>query len=349
MKQLSTTLLAALFLFTSTSGYSQAFTKLRFKNMEISVSNNVSSFNWNEFSKAGQSSKGDHNALLIFSKSPDQNTIKQLLQQGIQVGSAMQANVYSVVITRALSRQFLQQVGVVSIIDFPTKAKLDYRLQSASFPAYAILQPGTIDLVVYVNPSVTLTSVKQGFQSAQASIIKESYAAFHMFTVRVSQTGINAIASLPFVEYVQPVSPKDKILNDEVRSNSRSNVLNAPLVAGGFNLKGSGVVIGIGDNSDIRSHVDLADRVIDRAAFIPENHGTQTAGVAAGAGIKEALYQGVAPKATLVSQLFSGILENAGRYTADYGMSVTNNSYGAQEADCDYAGVYDLLDEGRVR
>ena len=310
--------------------------------MEISVSNNVSTFNWNDFLKAGQSTKGDRNALLIFSKSPDQNIRKQLLQQGIQVGSAMQANVYSVVITRGLSKQFLQQAGVVSIIDFPTKAKLDDRLQSASFPAYAIIQPGTIDLVVYVNPSVAVTSVKQGFQSAQASIIKESYAAFHMFTVRVSQSGINAIASLPFVEYVQPVSPKDKILNDEVRSNSRSNVLNAPLAAGGFNLQGSGVVIGIGDNADIRSHVDLAVRVIDRAAFIPENHGTQTAGVAAGAGIKEALYQGVAPRATLVSQLFSGILENAGRYTTDYGMSVTNNSYGSQEADCDYAGVYDL-------
>lgn len=342
MKHCSATLLAALLLLSATIGYSQPATKLRFKNMEMSVSNNVSTFNWNEFSRSAQATNGVRNAMLIFSKTPDQDIRKQLVQQGILMGSAVQANVYSVVISRAVSRQSLQQAGVISIIDFPTKAKLDNRLQKASFPSYAILQAGTIDLVVYLNPAVDVAIVKQGLQSAGATIVNESFAAFHMLTIRVSQTGINGIAALPFVEYVQPVSPKDKKLNDEVRSNSRANILNAPFAAGGFNLQGNGVVIGIGDNADIRSHVDLADRVIDRAAFIPENHGTQTAGVVAGAGIKEALYQGIAPKATLVSQLFSGILANAGRYTTDYGMSVTNNSYGAQEADCEYAGVYDL-------
>lgn len=342
MKYLLSVSLATVLIITATVSYSQSTRKLQFKNMEMSVSDNVSTFNLNEYSKSSQTFNGLRHAILIFAKSPDQNTRKQLLHQGIQIGTAIPGNAYSVVLNCPVSRQNLQAAGVISIVDFPTAAKLDNRLQKPVLPAYAILQPGTIDLLLHVNASVALASIKQGLQAEKATIINESFAEFHLLTIRVPQSGINAIATLPFVEYVQPVSPKDKKLNDEVRSNSRVNILNAPLAMGGFNLQGAGVVIGIGDNADIKSHVDLADRVIDRSAFITENHGTQIAGVAAGAGIKDPLYQGIAPKATLVSQLFSGIIANSGKYTTDYGMSVTNNSYGAQEADCEYAGVYDL-------
>ncbi|MDP9230435.1 MAG: S8 family serine peptidase, partial [Bacteroidota bacterium] len=43
-----------------------------------------------------------------------------------------------------------------------------------------------------------------------------------------------------------------------------------------------------------------------------------------------------------VSQVFSGILTNAPAYVQDYGMVVTNNSYGAIVGDCNYNGLYDL-------
>ena len=61
----------------------------------------------------------------------------------------------------------------------------------------------------------------------------------------------------------------------------------------------------------------------------------------AGAGNVNELWRGYAPKATIVSQGFSGIFLNAPAYINDYGMVVTNNSYG-DNIDCGYMGTYDL-------
>ena len=43
-----------------------------------------------------------------------------------------------------------------------------------------------------------------------------------------------------------------------------------------------------------------------------------------------------------MSQHFSGIVANAGTYVQDYGMVITNNSYGSVTNDCNYNGLYDL-------
>jgi hypothetical protein len=45
--------------------------------------------------------------------------------------------------------------------------------------------------------------------------------------------------------------------------------------------------------------------------------------------------------ATLIAQNFGGILGSI-NYVTDYGMVVTNNSYGDITGDCEYMGYYDL-------
>ena len=165
---------------------------------------------------------------------------------------------------------------------------------------------------------------------------------YGLVSIQIKRSQLQYLASLPYIEFIQPLPPPDKKLNDDVRSNHKANVLQAPLSAGGENLTGKGVVIGIGDNADITTHIDIKDRVINRAPFLPENHGVQTSGIAAGGGILDPLYKGVAPLATIVSQVFSGFIKYAAAYVADFGMVVTNNSYGAINRDCEYAGTYDL-------
>ena len=135
---------------------------------------------------------------------------------------------------------------------------------------------------------------------------------------------------------------EDQILTDITRNDARANALNAPLSVGGRNLKGDNVVIGIGDNSDPQTHVDFSRRLIDRAAGGYSYHGTHVHGIAGGGGIVNELYTGFAPKSTLISQLFNGVFTNAAAYVQDYGMVITNNSYGAIIGDCSYTGLYDL-------
>ena len=127
------------------------------------------------------------------------------------------------------------------------------------------------------------------------------------------------------MEYVQPIPVPDRELNSNSMYASRGNVLKAPISAGGRNLDGQGVVVGVGDNGDIQSHLDFNGRLINRSAELMRAHATHVAGTIAGAGIIQELYTGYAPKATLLAQYFSGIFTEAPAYVQDFGMVITNN------------------------
>jgi hypothetical protein len=102
------------------------------------------------------------------------------------------------------------------------------------------------------------------------------------------------------------------------------------------------VVVGVGDDADPQYHVDFTGRLIDFGPAGYFYHGTHVHGTIGGAGIAGEQYAGYAPKSTLITQNLSGIISNASTYVTDYGMVVTNNSYGDITGDCDYMGYYDL-------
>src|SRR6185436_7418883 len=153
---------------------------------------------------------------------------------------------------------------------------------------------------------------------------------------------LQEIASFSFIEYIEPAPHGDQLLNYESRNDSKGNVLNAATVVGGYNLKGSGVVIGVGDDSDPQYHIDFNGRLIDFGPAAYTYHGTHVYGTVGGAGNKYELFKGYAPKSTMVVQNLSEILSNAPTYVADFGMVITNNSYGDVVGNCDYMGYYDL-------
>ena len=103
---------------------------------------------------------------------------------------------------------------------------------------------------------------------------------------------------------------------------------------GGKGLKGEGVTIGIGDDADIQYHIDFKGRLINNTSASLNAHGTHVSGIAAGGGLVDELLTGYAPKATIVSNSFNSIINNAPAYVQDYKMVLTNNSYGGT-AGCD--------------
>ena len=342
MKQFLLTFWAILLFTIFSTAQPKAKQYLHFKNTSITLEENISQFDSKRFSTQFEQVKGKHFAILQFNASPGKEGRSQLANAGIELINYISGNAYTVSFSGGFNKQLLKSAGVRNVSEFPAVAKLDNRLQRMPFPAYAIKKAGTIDVLINVSKGMLLKDAIDDIITRHVEVIDTKFAAYNLLTIRVAQSQLQSLAAVPYIEFIQPLPPPDKKLNDEVRSNARANVLNAPVAAGGENLTGKGVVIGVGDDADITSHVDLQDRVINRAAFLYENHGTQTSGTAAGAGISEALYQGVAPMATIVSQLFSGILTYAVAYVADYGMVVTNNSYGSISGECDYAGVYDL-------
>ncbi|MDP4247870.1 MAG: S8 family peptidase [Bacteroidota bacterium] len=158
--------------------------------------------------------------------------------------------------------------------------------------------------------------------------------------VQAGESALEKIAALPFVSYVSVQHMKPGALNLEERAAQGVDALNSST---GRNLQGDGITLGMGDNADPFTHVDFTGRLIDRYPDTPDFHGTHTTGTAAGGGILDPRFKGMAPHATIVSQFFTDILVNSPIYIADYNMVLTNDSYDDAEPGCTGEGEYDIL------
>ena len=303
---------------------------------------NVEQFRWSEAVNTLPSFEGKYFALAKFLSPPTTFNKQQLHQQGIELLDFVSGNAYQVIITKPVNADVLQSAGIKSVIPVPASVKLSQRLIKGNIPAYAVKTKGTVDVLLSYSKAVGTVDVVKALAATNTTVLDEQLKNYNVLVVRIPEDRIADVAALAFINYLQPLPPRDSKLNDEVRANHRANLLHAPLVAGGDSLSGRGVVIGIGVNADLTTHVDLADRVIHHAPFLPETHGVHVAGIAAGAGILDPTYKGMAPQATILAQVFGGVFKNAAQYVVQYGMSITNNSYGAISGECDYSGTYDL-------
>ncbi len=281
-------------------------------------------------------------AILQFEHIPTLAERQQLFQSGIELLDYIPNNAYTVTITGSLSEATLQRVQARAIIEPTPQQKMQPQLARGLFPLHAVKTPGTIDLWISFPKSWLTEQVKQALQQGNYDLVSTDYQAYRVLGVRIAAYRLEELAAAPWVEYVQAIPAPDRELNSNSMYASRAGQLRAPLSAGGRALDGQGVVVGVGDNGDIQSHLDFSGRLINRAADIMRAHATHVSGTIGGAGIIQELYTGYAPKATLLSQYYSGIFTEAPSYVQDFGMVITNNSFGAVVDDCNYNGLYDL-------
>jgi hypothetical protein len=282
-------------------------------------------------------------AIIQFEHIPDANERQQLLKSGITLIDYIPNNAYTVSIKGVINENTLQQTGARAIVELSAEQKMPGPLAAGIIPSWSVKVPGTIDVWVSFPKILSPESVINELQQKSFDVTSTVYKSYHIIALRVPLQRLNELASLPFIEYVQPAPHEDQPLNNVDRADARANLLNASPTVGGRNLKGEGIVIGIGDNANPQLHIDFVNRLINRTYATPgAEHGRHVAGTTAGAGIINELYKGFAPKATIISQYFSGIWQNAAAYVQDYGMVLTNNSYGAIAGDCSYNGLYDL-------
>ena len=340
-------LLAALFLISlNTFSQKDSNQPLLLKSGSFIPAKNISAVVIDQFNRTASRVDGQSFAIIQFENIPTENEREQLSQAGIELLDYIPNNAYAVSIKTSLDANRLLQLKAKSIIQLTPQQKMFPSLAKNIFPSWAVKIEGTIDVWISFPKSISFDNVRGELQQRNFDIISTEQKDYRVVALRVAQQRLSELASLPFVEYVEP-APKEAepLLNSFTnwgRDAVKGSILQAPLNVGGRNLRGDSVVIGIGDNSDPHYHVDFTNRIINRAATSWQFHGTHVTGIAGGAGIVDQIRSGFAPKSKIVSQTFSSIINNASAYVSDYGMVVTNNSYGNITNDCDYFGVYDL-------
>ncbi len=315
---------------------------LRMRNGARVPAANIDPVIWPQFFRAQKPVNGKVACLLQFETIPTDQQWKQLEAAGVSVGEYVDGRAYRSVVSSDPGWTILKQSGVRAAFVLSPEEKLSSDLYTGKFPSWAIRASGQLDVWVQFGQLVSESQSIELLEAAGFSVRSSRFIKQHWLELSVETDRVTALASLPYVDYVQAVPLPDQEINFNSRAGSRANLANAPLSQGGRGLMGEGLVIGVGDNGDPLTHVDFTGRVISRFAYPTGAHGVHVSGTVGGGGIISDTLAGYAPRARIVSQIFNRIFDFSPQYVRDEGMVLTNNSYGAIVNECDYNGLYDL-------
>ena len=284
-------------------------------------------------------------AVLQFQSLLTPETRNYLAKQGIELLEYIPENAYTVSITGKLNAGVLKRAGARTLFELSPRHKMHPLLSRGEVPAWAQKGAQLADLWISFPKTYSAAEVIQYLREQKIEVISTDQQQHRILGIRMATTRMEELAAYPFIEYVEPVPPPDKALNENSRNVSRAGVLQASVANGGKGLTGDGVVIGIGDNGDVGTHMDLAGpRLVNNVSWPPELHATHVHTTTGGAGIILEQAKGYAPKATIISNFFSNVLSNTPAYVQDYGMVLTNNSYGGGNT-CGYYGTYNMVSQ----
>src|SRR5215213_3428151 len=335
-------LLLSVYISFSSCLFAQTNYTIQLKNGNVYAQPNIKKLTVDSFNLRASRFQRKSFAILQFEIIPTEATKKLLSSNGIELLEYIPNNAYTVSISGNPSAEILEQAKARSIFQPSPELKMDARLASGNVPASAIKISGTLDVWISFPKTFSTEDVVNNLSSLNFDVLSTQYQSYRIISLRIATSRLKELAGLPYVEYVQAAPGGDQPLNFNSRAGSGASILNASIANGGRGLNGEGVTVGIGDNADVQTHIDFEGRLINRSALaLTSSHGYHTTGTLAGAGNVNEFWKGYAPKATIISQSFSGILLNAQPYVSDYGMVVTNNSYG-DNIDCGYMGTYDL-------
>ena len=283
--------------------------------------------------------------VIQFEGVPGEGEKRQLKNEGIELLDYIPDNAYTATVTNSLNYSSLRIAGVRSVVQLTSSQKMHVSLANGKFPSHAVKTPGMVDVWISFPKTFSFEEVGEELRNKNLLIIAETFKNYGVLELRIPVTRIAELTTFPFVQYVQPIPARDEAFNDHSEENSRANVLSST-VSGNRNLHGEGVVVGIGDNANPMLHVDFNNRIINRfASETSESHGLHVMGTMGGAGVIDERYKGYAPKSKIIAHHFSNLLINLPNYVKDYGMVVTNNSYGNDVTSCTSFGTYDLYSQ----
>jgi hypothetical protein len=196
---------------------------------------------------------------------------------------------------------------------------------------------------VSIDPGMNLEEIFKWADRHEILLLDTRAASYGFIDADVPGQSIGQVIQTPWIAFMSAI-PEDEAIQYRAHQAERGWGLTSPLTRG---LNGTGMTVGIGDGGRLGLHDDLNRSIIDLSSFALSNHATQVSGIITGAGLIDPFYgKGYAPNANIILRNFSDILWDAPQYINDFGLSLTNNSYGAGLTDCVYFGDYDGTSSG---
>jgi hypothetical protein len=267
------------------------------------------------------------------------NNIPTSTPKNIELLSYLGNNYYWVAVDKNINSMQLVEDDIISIYTPKLELKTTANILFKNYPIHAVNEADYIDVSILLYKPETKGILNQELKKIGAYILPTISENTVFYPCRVPIDSIDKLIMLPFIHFVEAILEEAKVVNyDNNATHGNFYLKSKELSERG--LTGKGVVVGEGDDGNITSHIDYSDRVIDRASYPFNSHGTHVGGTIAGAGILNPLHEGMAPKATLIGEYFTNIIGATDQHVRDFNMVLTNNSYYSGAAGCTSNGTY---------
>ena len=286
-------------------------------------------------------SGNDYYVLLRFEKLPNKNQILNLEKQQIKLIEYRSNKTYLAAVPKKVNESTLKRLNVISVEKPAKEQKVFEGLLNKKYPDWAVQSSGTVDVAIVFNEKTPQSKIESTISGLNIQVLENKHRGNSTIVGRIAQDKVEELAKSPLISYVDVIQEPVDILNHENRLAQRVNVLNST-APGGYGLSGKGVAVGVGDGGQLGEHLDFGSRVINEANGTYSSfgdHGDHVAGIIGGDGSLDPRHKGMAPKSQIVTQKTSLITYNVEEYYNNYGMVLTNNSYGTS-FNCTTNGSY---------
>lgn len=315
--------------------------KILLKSGEISLTKNIEQSTL-LLGKSARSNAQKMLVILQFIDIPSDSQKKTLKEAGVELLEYIPENSYSAVANSSIDASVLTQSGVVAIFQPQAEHKMGTDLMNGNIPTRAKSVAGKIDLRINFLKSSNLDAFITELQQLGCEILSKDLVAYEMLDIRIPQGQVQQIANLSWIQFVDFIPATAVSLNDKSEAATKANILGSS-ASFGYNLKGKGITVGIGDNASPMRHIDLASRVVSFTTLGDTYHGVHVAGTIAGSGLLNEKATGYAPQSSIISRETTDVLSNSAAFARDYGMVITNNSYSIIDPNrCQDFGVYEI-------
>jgi subtilisin family serine protease len=275
-------------------------------------------------------SGNNYYVLIKFDDLPDKSEILQLEKAKIQLLEYRSKNTYLAVVPNKIDQSTLKRLNITTVQKPAIEHKLCEAILNKEYPDWAVQEAGSVDIAIVFFEKTPQSKIQSILNNFNINILENKHRGNTTIVGRIDQNKVEELAKSPLVAFVDVIQEPVDILNHENRLVQRTNVLNSS-APGGYGLLGNGVVVGVGDGGQLGEHIDFGSRVFNEANGTYSSfgdHGDHVAGIIGGAGSLNPRHRGMAPECQIVTQKTSLITYKTEEYINNYGMVLTNNSYG---------------------
>ncbi|MFM7078723.1 MAG: S8 family serine peptidase, partial [Bacteroidota bacterium] len=266
--------------------------------------------------------------LITFNEVPSPEMRSALENGGIKLYNYLPDLTYMAGIKVGADLATLRNSNIHSVIEFNPLWKLNKDLFAGQYPAWSLTQAGKVDLVVRYHKGLNADAVIEALLNQGATLIRR-YDYGNWVEIRVNEGSHVDIASLPFVNGMEPIAPPSVPDDEKGRTLHRSNVINSDSPMG-RHYDGTGVSVALADDGPVGPHIDYQGR-IDQSNTTANSgtHGDMTAGILMGAGNLNPTIRGMGTGAFIYIYDIGGYnhVLNSPITNQTLGVMVTSTSY----------------------